>query len=378
MGAPDVAVIGGGIVGVATAAYLAAGGASVTLYELAGLAAGASGRNSGVVQHPLDAELAVLHLETLACYRELEAAVDGAFALPPEPAGLLYVGQDADAVRAEAAAVQAAQPRLEAEVMDGIALRELEPALAPWLTACRISTGYPIEPAVATRAFARWARSLGARIRTATPVDLVVEGEVATGVRAGGVIEPAGSIVVAAGPWTPALLDPTGAWRPVRPSWGVVVAIGLASPPRHVLEKAGIRTEPGVDASAATEGTTDADIEFSLVTAAGSSSVGSTFLETEPEPTAWAPAILREGARFVPAIGSAPVLGYRSCGRPQSGDGRPLVGPVPWLRNVHVAAGHGPWGISTGPASARQVAAAVLGLAVTVPAAFAPGRFGAP
>ena len=59
----------------------------MVLLERTEIAAGASGRNSGVVQHPFDPVLVDLHLETLALYREL-AAVEGpgeAFALPLEP-----------------------------------------------------------------------------------------------------------------------------------------------------------------------------------------------------------------------------------------------------------------------------------------------------
>ena len=50
--APDVVVVGGGIVGTSAAAFLAGEGARVTLIEAREIAAGASGRNSGVVQHP--------------------------------------------------------------------------------------------------------------------------------------------------------------------------------------------------------------------------------------------------------------------------------------------------------------------------------------
>jgi D-amino-acid dehydrogenase len=42
---------------------------------------------------------------------------------------------------------------------------------------------------------------------------------------------------------------------------------------------------------------------------------------------------------------------------------------------VFVAAGHGPWGISLGPASARMVADLVLGRGPAIPAAFDPSRF---
>ena len=66
--APDVAVIGGGIVGASAAAFLARAGARMELFERAELAAGASGRDSGAVQHPYDPELLGLHNETVAMY----------------------------------------------------------------------------------------------------------------------------------------------------------------------------------------------------------------------------------------------------------------------------------------------------------------------
>ncbi|HEX5823274.1 MAG TPA: FAD-dependent oxidoreductase, partial [Candidatus Limnocylindrales bacterium] len=89
-GTPDVAVVGGGIVGTAAAAFLADAGARVRLYERTEIAAGASGRNSGIVQHPFDPSLAGLYRVTIAEYRALAVEVDG-FGLPSEPAGLLYV-----------------------------------------------------------------------------------------------------------------------------------------------------------------------------------------------------------------------------------------------------------------------------------------------
>ena len=51
----------------------------------------------------------------------------------------------------------------------------------------------------------------------------------------------------------------------------------------------------------------------------------------------------------------------RACARPISADGRPLLGPLPAIEGLFVATGHGPWGVSLGPGSARLVADAVLG-----------------
>jgi glycine/D-amino acid oxidase-like deaminating enzyme len=84
----------------------------------------------------------------------------------------------------------------------------------------------------------------------------------------------------------------------------------------------------------------------------------------------------------VPRLADAPLLGVRSCARPVSRDGRPLVGRAPWADELWILAGHGPWGISTGPGSARLLADAILGgghgAGDAIPAALAVGRFGAP
>ena len=88
--------------------------------------------------------------------------------------------------------------------------------------------------------------------------------------------------------------------------------------------------------------------------------------------------ILLEATRFVPAVADAPIRGVRACARPQSVDGRPLIGRVPGRRNLYVCAGHGPWGISTGPASARLIADLILGREPWIPTEFDPVRFGVP
>ena len=88
---PDVAVLGGGIAGSATAAFLAEAGVRVRLYERTAIAAGASGRNSGIVQQPFDPVLAELFRASLLAYRRLAADDDSVFVIGAEPAGLLYV-----------------------------------------------------------------------------------------------------------------------------------------------------------------------------------------------------------------------------------------------------------------------------------------------
>jgi glycine/D-amino acid oxidase-like deaminating enzyme len=416
---PDVAVVGGGIVGVATAAFLAEAGARVILYEMEGLAAGASGANSGVVQHPFDPVLVPLYDATVELYRALSGA-DAGFRLADEPAGLLLVSHRPAVVRRLAASLAASLPQLKPEVVEGPALRALEPSIATDVSACRVAIGYPVPPSASTYAYATLAERFGVTIRLGRrAIPVMLSGKV-VGCRVDGRLEPAGVVVVAAGPWTSAVVDPSGSWRPIRPLWGVVVETRLAEAPRHVMEEAemdealgtgelvagevdgGAAVERAADERAALEdeahvgaaaegaaaepgapgGSSPGDPaptpEFSLVTSAGASAVGSTFLAEEPDPAAWTVPILAHAASFVPMLETAPIRGVRSCARPLAEDGRPLIGPVPGVAGLYVCAGHGPWGISTGPGSARLVADAILGRGAAIPAAFDPGRFGLP
>jgi glycine/D-amino acid oxidase-like deaminating enzyme len=133
-----------------------------------------------------------------------------------------------------------------------------------------------------------------------------------------------------------------------------------------VIEEAGVEELSGSDVPGSL---------FSIVTAQGVSAVGSTFLPDRPEPEVLAPGLIERGARFVPGIATARRRGLRACARPVSADGRPLLGPLPGLDGVAVASGHGAWGVTLGPASARLVADGLLGRPAEIPPQLAAGRF---
>jgi glycine/D-amino acid oxidase-like deaminating enzyme len=344
--APEVAVIGGGIAGCATAAFLAEAGAAVTLYEREATGAGASGRNSGIIQHPMDEALVGLYEQSLALY----GALGHGFELPAEPSGVLLVSEDRDALARDFESARARFPGLEPEWI------EADEELAPGIHAYRLNTGREIGPTAATRAWAERARVAGARF------------EIGVEARAGDLLRSAGVVVVAAGPWTPEALGARPGWRPVYANWGVIAEVRLARPPRHALEQAGIEalTAPGGAAGSL----------FSLVTTGGVSAVGSTFSPEPPDAAAVAPAVLEHAARFLPALAGARIERVRACARPLSADGRPLLGAV--ADRVHLVTGHGAWGVTLGPASAQAVAQAVLGQADAIPPELAAARFGEP
>ena len=170
---------GGGIIGCALAAFLAEDGARVRLYEREEIAAGASGRNSGLLQHPMDEALTGVFAASEALYAELGHG----FELPAERVGVLVVSEDAAALEPTRADLAARFPELRAEALDPATLHAAEPALAEGLAGFRLDTGRPVPPAAATQAFAARARAAGAELlegAAATPA--TVNGR-ATGVR---------------------------------------------------------------------------------------------------------------------------------------------------------------------------------------------------
>ncbi len=368
----DVIVIGGGIVGTATAAHVAASGRSVLLLERAAVGAGASGRNSGVVQHPFDPVMIELYRETVGLYRGLATRTEGAFRLGERPAGILMASLDPAVAQAFATEVADELPELEPEYLAPGDVTALEPAFAPEVAACRLDDAFPVEPIAATRAYALAADRAGTTIREGVEARPIVQHGRVHGVETrepgsvDGIRIAAETVVVAAGPWSPTLIDPSGTWRPISPLWGAVVDARLPAAPGHAAEEIWTGLEPGGD---------HPDDAFSLVTAGGRSSVGSIFVADEPDPAVVTPTILERARRYVPGLAEADIGATRVCARPLSLDERPLIGPIPGVEGLYLAAGHGPWGISTGPAAATLIADLLDGRRTT-PSALDPGRFG--
>ena len=339
------------------------------LVEGSEIGAGASGRNLGAIQHPLDPVLAPLYHESLSRYHALADAGIGDFTIGRDPAGLLLLSRDHDAAVRQADRLRAAVPELDPRLLDADAVHEVEPSLRRGLSAVRLETGYPVPPAAATAAWADLAEERGARFvvgraaRIASrptagpPASMLDDGTpIAAGCR------PGGRRAMDAGPRRaggrlapdradlrrdhPAALRRTARRRPASSRrTRSTPSTGPWPPPSEPVP-----ADPGDDPPSL----------FSLASAAGISTLGSTLPPGRARPGVDRPAALRRASAFLPAIVEAEVVGRRMCARPQSVDGRPFIGSVDVAEGLFVCAGHGPWGISTGPASAAMAARAIL------------------
>lgn len=203
----DVAVVGGGAVGVTVAHDLADRGADVVLYEAEEVAAGSSGRAAGICYDAFadrrDAELAARSLER---FRALSGG--GSFTFEDRPyvwlARTAVPGED-DADRTDAAVIREQVPRMrdhgvEATVLDGPALAARFPGLVTddVAVAAVAEDAGAVDPEAYTRALALMARMNGVDVREGAPALVTADGAVETGSGTTGY----DAVVVAAGAHT--------------------------------------------------------------------------------------------------------------------------------------------------------------------------------
>jgi glycine/D-amino acid oxidase-like deaminating enzyme len=383
---PDVVVVGGGIIGAACAFELAERGASVTLLEREELAAGASGRNNGLWVTPVDPALLPMARISLARYLEIAEATPVPLRLDREPIGLVAAALDDEEMRG---GEQAHEPYRAAGVrvdrLEPADVLRLEPAIASqvlggWL----VHHGNRLAPAALTVSLGLMAAERGATVRHHLPVRALLEDRA----RVAGVMTDDGAVaadevVVAAGPWTPSLLDPIGIRLPITGARGWLVRLAPPAGLLHHLvasagwEEATGRWEDGAvragsldEVSAATSTLLHPATDGSLI--AGSSR--QPVITPEAEEPGVPARIVRGAIRMVPALVDAQIRSAWWGIRPLLPDERPVVGRVG--EGLSVAAGHGSEGVILGAGTGQLIASQLLGGDDPFdPEPFEPGRF---
>lgn len=212
----DVVIIGGGVIGVMTAWYLAGQGLKVTLCEKGRIAGEQSSRNWGWVrQQGRDpAELPIM-VESLSIWKSLSAQMGDALGF--QQTGVLYLAKtDAEIAGFEAWTEHARAHRLDTRLMTAAETTAmLKGSAAPWKGALFTASDARAEPWVAVPVLAAAAVARGVVIRESCAVRGL---DLAAG-RVAGVVTEAGRIacdhaVVAAGAWSRLLLGRHGVMIP--------------------------------------------------------------------------------------------------------------------------------------------------------------------
>lgn len=351
---PDVLILGGGIVGLSTAWFLAETGARVEIVDKGDFGRAASWAGAGILSpaNPVRAQTALDRLRahswtlfpSLSRTLREETGIDNGYLVC---GGLeLFTGADEDS---------SDEWRGEGIVFEELSRDELHrryPDLSP-----AVQRGILL-PDMAQLRNPRHLKALqvacsvrGVFLRPGCPVHRLV--------REGGRIESvetdqgrltAGRYLLAAGAWSEALLEQLG-WRlGIRPVRGQIALLNTGEPGVRPLLLRGKRYLVPRGDGRVLVGSTEEDVGFKAHT------------------TAIAIAdLLQLAASLVPHLAHANVERCWAGLRPGSPDGKPFLGAVPGLDNLFVAAGHFRAGIQLSPATALVMKQLLLGEKPTIP-----------
>ena len=161
----DVVIVGGGIIGVSTALFLAEKGIAVVLCEKGYVAGEQSSRNWGwcrtMGRDPSEIPLA---MESLRLWRDMNRRINRETGF--RPAGIMYLLQtEADIAAQESWLGQARQYQVDAQLLRGSLLdRAMPGATNSFIAGLHTPTDGKAEPAIAAPAIAEAARDHGAQI----------------------------------------------------------------------------------------------------------------------------------------------------------------------------------------------------------------------
>jgi D-amino-acid dehydrogenase len=348
----DVVVVGGGIVGTATAFELGRAGARTLLVDRAdpGRATDAgAGILSPETSKRDDAGWVDLVRAAGAHYDQLLPRLDADNGW--SRCGILQLAtRDTDLSAWEWVAARA---RGATEISADDA-RALVPVLGTIVRALHHPGAARVDGRAMCAALARGAAAHGVEVRIAS-VDEVRGGRAgsSSGVRSDvgvvidGAFVEADAVVIAGGAWTRRFGDQLGVQLPVGPLRGQIAHLMV---PDHdtarwpiVQQVYGHYMVPWDDRRVAV-GATVEDAGFAPDVTAGG------LLE-----------ITREALRVMPGLAGATLREVRVGLRPASVDDLPILGALPGVPNVYVATGHGANGLLLGPVSGLAVADLVLG-----------------
>ncbi len=354
--ASDVVILGGGVIGLTTAYFLAREGVRVRLLDRGDFGQEASWAGAGILP-PSNLKFAKSAFDQLRAHsvsmfpalsEELKerTGIDNGYL---RTGGLEIIGQGVTAISEEWHG-----DGVEARLLTPGEIRALEPALIPNIDrAMFLPEMAQVRNPWHVRALVAGCQRLGVAMQSHEEVtslvrraDRIVAAKTGRGDVSGGIF------VIAAGAWSDHLLAEVGCRLGIHPVRGQIVLLHPEKPIlRHILVW-GARYLVARGDGRILVGSTEEDAGFDKHTTA-----------------AGIQGLLELATSLAPTLAEAPVEKCWAGLRPGSKDGLPTIGTVPGTENLYVAAGHFRAGIQLSPGTALMLTEMILGKPATIPAA---------
>jgi sarcosine oxidase subunit beta len=379
----DVLIVGGGLIGCAAAWHLAAMGASVLLVEAGDIGMGASAQNAGSLHFQIErrfleqgdalaaqaARIVALNRIAIEDWREIEAAL-GADLHVVMDGGLMVAETDAEVALLERKIAREEAEGLRVRLLDGDEARRIAPYLSPAIRAAGFSPdeGHADTRAI-TPALAAAARQAGARLMPSAPIAALGRTTGGFAAEGRGFAVSAAQVLVACGSWTAQVCALANLHMPLYPvALQMNVTERTAPVIPHLVQHVGRRlsmkqTQAGniligggwpARLAKAADGGFDLARRPALI--AGSVTAN-----------------LRAAIDTVPMVSNLNLLRTWTGTTAISADQLPIVGEVPAMPGLWVAAGGSAF--TLGPSFARLVAGAMAGKPAPELDIVAPSRF---
>jgi glycine oxidase len=359
----NVLVVGGGIIGCATALELARAGCRVTVFERATPGAEASSAAAGLLV-PIDdsseTSFARLALASWRLYPDVVRDLEARTGIDIEyvTRGTIYPTSASRTARDVSQWADLAE--FGVEVLEDAGIQRREPALSPRIRhAIFVKGDHWLNNQRLVLAYAQAAASSGVELRSGCNVSrVIVEGGRARAVVTEGERIDGDAVLLAAGAWTGELMATLGARLRIEPRRGQMIA--LAHVPAVVTHC--VHGEVYLIPRPSGELLIGATVERAgfqrAVTAEGISS------------------LLQSAIELVPALRDLPIA-RTWCGfRPWAPDSLPVLGPWPGIDGLFIATGHFRNGIMLAPITARLMTEWITGGAPSLEVKdFLPDRF---
>ena len=351
--ASRVVIVGGGIIGCATAYYLTRAGISeVIIVERDRIASGASGYSAGILtpySGSNDPGLLALSAASLRLHTELAEAL-------PSETGIDYGYDLKPYLRCAFGEVGHAEARqfLEDRRADGLSAEWLSGSEArevcDWLTpevegACFTEIEPTVDSRLLTHSLLRAAETNGAEATIAEVVGLSDDGVLL----ADGSQINADATILAMGPWTNEAGNWLGYEVPVVPQKGELLYMHLPAEEAKGVEQ----NRPPATMHNMDEGGVILTRRLSRTVLGATKEDGKGY-DREPSRYAWE-FILPKVQRLTNRITSESVTHHTACLRPMPADGKPYVGKAPGYENVYITSGHWSEGVHYAPLTAKAI-----------------------